>query len=140
MIEIVLEDEAWLRDLPDAQDLATACFKETSQVEPAVRGNIARLTEAGDWRAIVEGPIEPVIEDADFAKAAAALVPDGPLDAESWGAFTNAVKEATGAKGKKLFMPLRKALTGVEHGPEMGPLFALIGSAKARARFGGQRA
>lgn len=106
----------------------------------AVRGNISRINDATLWQAIVEGEIEPVIEDADFAEKAAALVPDEPLNDDSWGAFTNALKEETGAKGKKLFMPLRLALTGQPRGPEMGPLFALIGATKARARLRGDRA
>ncbi len=106
----------------------------------AVRGNLSRVTEAADWRVIVEEAIAPVIEDTDFCSAAAELVPDGPLTTESWGAFTTALKENTGAKGKKLFMPLRLALTGQAHGPDMGPLFMLIGPEKARARLNGQTA
>jgi glutamyl-tRNA synthetase len=50
------------------------------------------------------------------------------------------VKDATGAKGKALFLPLRQALTGQDHGPEMAPLFALIGADKARARLRGEAA
>ncbi len=105
----------------------------------AVKGNITRLKDAADWIEVVDGVVEPVIENADFANEAAALVPDA-LDAESWGAFTNAVKEKTGAKGKNLFMPLRLALTGRQRGPEMAALFPLIGSEKARARLSGKRA
>ncbi|WP_375203694.1 glutamate--tRNA ligase [Hyphococcus sp.] len=105
----------------------------------AVRGNITRLTDAAEWVNVVDGEVDPVIENADFASEAAALVPDN-LDAESWSAFTNAVKEKTGAKGKNLFMPLRLALTGRQRGPEMAALFPLIGSEKARARLSGKRA
>jgi glutamyl-tRNA synthetase len=106
----------------------------------AVRGNVARLEEAAAWRRVVEGPIAPVIEAPDFAAKAAALVPEGPLSEASWTPFVEAVKRETGAKGKALFRPLRLALTGVEHGPEMAPMFALIGAAKARARLKGERA
>lgn len=106
----------------------------------AVRGNVTRLEEAAEWRGIVEGEISPVIEDGAFAAAAAALVPDDPLTEESWSDFASAVREKTGARGKALFMPLRLALTGRRTGPEMGPLFALIGSKKARARLRGDRA
>jgi glutamyl-tRNA synthetase len=93
-----------------------------------------------DWFKVVEGPLTPVIEDQAFAAAAAALVPAGPLDGTSWGAFLAAVKEKTGAKGKALFRPLRLALTGQEHGPEMDRLFPLIGAEKARARLEGKAA
>ena len=104
----------------------------------AVRGNLTKLADAGRWAEIVGGPIDPVIEDKALTDAAAELVPDA-LDAESWGAFTGALKEKTGAKGKKLFMPLRLALTGESRGPEMAALFPLIGPEKARARLRGER-
>lgn len=106
----------------------------------AVKGNVTRLSDAAGWRHVVEGAIEPVIEDRTFTDKAAGLVPDEPLDAESWTSFTAAVKNATGAKGKALFMPLRLALTGKAHGPEMAALFPLIGAARARARLQGRRA
>lgn len=106
----------------------------------AVKGNIERLSDAADWRDVVDAAIEPVIEDKAFADAAARLVPDDPLTEESWGQFTETLKEKTGAKGKKLFMPLRLALTGKAHGPEMALMFPLIGAEKARARLRGERA
>lgn len=106
----------------------------------AARANVATLNDAADLWAMVAGPVEPVIEDAAFTSAAAALVPDGPLGAESWAAFTSAVKEKTGAKGKALYRPLRLALTGREHGPEMDKLFVLIGAEKAKKRLSGEAA
>lgn len=106
----------------------------------AVRPNLGFFADVTSWAAIVRGPITPKIESAEFAAAAAALVPDGALDAQSWSAFVEAVKAKTGAKGKALFMPLRQALTGLDHGPEMGPLFALIGREKAIARLRGEPA
>lgn len=112
----------------------------TKPLWEAARGNITRLKEAAEWRDVVEGEIDPVIEDDGFMNEAAALVPDDPLTTESWAAFTTALKEKTGAKGKKLFMPLRLALTGRANGPEMATLFSLIGAKKARARLSGKRA
>jgi len=106
----------------------------------AIRANIALLPEARQWAHIVEGPIEPFVADAAFGETAAELLPSGPYDASSWSAFTNAVKEKTGAKGKALFMPLRQALTGLDHGPEMAALFPLIGEEKARQRLRGRTA
>ena len=105
----------------------------------AVRGNIARVSDVAQWAQIVQGEIDPAIEDAPFTDQAAELVPDN-LDSESWSALTSALKEKTGAKGKKLFMPLRLALTGKPHGPEMATLFPLIGAEKARARLKGEKA
>jgi glutamyl-tRNA synthetase len=101
----------------------------------AVRANLTRLDDVVMWAKVVNGPMMPIIEDAAFATAAAQLLPSGPYDETTWSAFTEAVKAATGAKGKALFMPLRKALTGMEHGPEMGKLLPLIGREKAHARL-----
>lgn len=106
----------------------------------AVKGNVVRLADAADWKTVVEGAIDPVIEDASFAAKAAALVPNDPLTDKSWDEFVSAVKTATGAKGKALFHPLRVALTGREKGPEMAAIFPLIGAARARARLNGERA
>lgn len=104
----------------------------------AVRQNLAVFTEVQDWVRVVEGAIEPVRPDPGFAEAAASVLPEGPYGPQSWAAFVDAVKAKTGAKGKALFMPLRQALTGKEHGPEMAALFALIGPERARARLLGE--
>lgn len=106
----------------------------------AVRANLVLLPDVAAWVKVIAGPITPVIADAGFAEAALAVLPKGPYDASSWSAFVEAVKARTGAKGKGLFMPLRQALTAMDHGPEMAPLFALIGEEKARARLSGQAA
>jgi glutamyl-tRNA synthetase len=104
----------------------------------AVRANLTKLEDVAMWAQVVRGPMTPIIEDREFTTAAAALLPAEPLDQTSWQAFTDAVREATGAKGKALFMPLRKALTGKDFGPEMGRLLPLIGREKAHARLLGQ--
>jgi len=102
----------------------------------AVRGNLARLADAAQWADIVAGPIaNPDGLDAEFMAAALSCLPSEPWDHETWGAWTNKVKEATGRKGKELFMPLRVALTGLEHGPELKLLLPLIGEEKARLRL-----
>lgn len=106
----------------------------------AVKGNITRLNDAARWRDIIEGEIEPVIEDKALLDVAATLVPNDPLTEESWTVFTAELAARTGAKGRKLFMPLRLALTGAAHGPEMALVFPLIGAERARARLRGERA
>lgn len=103
-----------------------------------VRDNITKVADAADWWAIVSGDITPEIEDTDYVAEAAALLPDGPYDLETWGAFTGAVKEQTGRKGKQLFMPLRLALTGKPHGPDLKKLLVLIGPERAKARLQGK--
>jgi glutamyl-tRNA synthetase len=106
----------------------------------AVRANLARFKEAALWWRVVEGPIAPVIEDAEFLAKAAALLPPAPFAEESWGVWTKAMGAATGAKGKGLYHPLRLALTGLEHGPELKKLLVLIGPERAKARLLGQTA
>ena len=71
----------------------------------------------------------PVIaaEDRDFIAAARSALPLAPWDGATWKLWTEAVKTATGRKGKDLFMPLRRALTGLDHGPELAQLLPLIG-------------
>jgi len=106
----------------------------------AVRPNLERLADAKAWAALVEGPVTPVIEEADYAEAAAQHLPEGALTEASWGEWTNALKAATGRKGKQLFMPLRLMLTGEPRGPEMAVLLPLIGREKVLKRLKGERA
>ena len=82
--------------------------------------------------------MEPDIDDAAFCRQAAGLLPPEPWDESSWKQWTDAVKEATGARGRALFMPLRKALTGLDHGPELKALLPLIGAQRAGRRLLGQ--
>jgi len=103
----------------------------------AVRPNLGKLADACDWALVVEGPVHPVREDPDFLAEAAALLPPEPWDTATWGAWTGALKEATGRKGKALFMPLRLALTGLDHGPELKLLLPMIGREKVKARLCG---
>ena len=100
----------------------------------ATRENITTLEDLAAWWAMFRDGAEPVIdeEDRDFVAQALELLPEGPHDAESWGKWTAAVREATGRKGKALFMPLRKALTGQSNGPDMARLLPLLQVIRAR--------
>ncbi len=106
----------------------------------AVRGNLRVLSDAADWVRVRQGPLQPVIEDADFCAAAAAALPPAPLDAESWRGWTKGLQAASGRKGRALFHPLRLALTAREQGPEMAALLPLIGRERAERRLRGQTA
>ena len=101
----------------------------------AIRPNIETLKDAKEWWRVAKGPVTPIIEDKDFAHAAAELLPAAPWNDNTWQEWTSAVKEQTGRKGKQLFMPLRQMLTGMEHGPEMKLLLLLIGEEKAKERL-----
>ena len=105
-----------------------------------IKPNLTTIDDAQEWSDLLTKPITPSIADAGFTNEAAALLPTGEWNEGSWDIFVNAVKEKTGRKGKELFMPLRLALTGMEHGPEMKTVFALLGRARAEQRLKGEAA
>jgi glutamyl-tRNA synthetase len=92
------------------------------------RANITTRAELADWWALLRDGAEPVVADEDraFVAEAFALLPDPPYGPETWSDWTQAVKDATGRKGRALFMPLRKAVTGRERGPEMADVLRLM--------------
>lgn len=105
-----------------------------------VKPNLAHLADAKTYWAMVAGPVTPVIEDAALAAKAAGLLPPEPWDEGTWPVWTKAVGTAAGVKGRALFHPLRLALTGAEHGPELKKLLPLIGRKRALARLKGETA
>ncbi|MGL4635729.1 MAG: glutamate--tRNA ligase [Beijerinckiaceae bacterium] len=105
-----------------------------------VRGNISTLKDMTDWQALVLGEAKGEITEPDFIASAIEALPQGDFSTETWGQWTDALKAATGRKGKPLFMPLRQALTGMDHGPELKGLLPLMGRAKVLARLRGQSA
>jgi len=116
---------------------------EGSTAEPfwaAVRGNLARLEEAGNWWRVVHGEIEPLLEDGAFLDQAATCLPPEPWGEATWAAWTAALKTLSGRKGRALFHPLRLALTGREAGPELAALLPLIGRVKALGRLSARAA
>lgn len=102
-----------------------------------VRPNLEKLSDVKDWWSVAKGPVTPIIEDQDFITHASELLPPAPWDEDTWMQWANAVKEATGRKGKQLFMPLRQAVTGMDHGPELAQLMLLIGPEKMKERLKG---
>jgi len=102
-----------------------------------VRANLQKFDDVAEMARLVRGPVTPVIEDAAFAATAARLLPE-TIDGAAWSAWTEAVKAETGAKGGALFKPLRLALTGQTHGPEMAALIPLIGRDRILARLRGE--
>jgi glutamyl-tRNA synthetase len=113
-------------------------------IDPAVwdiaRANVEKIEDVAQWQSVVKGPLTPAITDAGFAAKAAELLPPEPWNAETWTTWTSAVRNATGRKGKDLFMPLRQALTASDHGPELKLLLPLIGRARALKRLKGETA
>lgn len=125
-----------LHAMPYATMLARLPAGVTEALWLAVRGNLASLDDLKTWIAVVQGPIAPEIEDADFLAGAATSLPPEPWDEMTWKAWTAGL----GRKGRALFHPLRLALTGRDKGPEMARLLPLIGRSKAAARLRGEAA
>lgn len=104
----------------------------------AIRPNLETVAGAAEWWRIVTGPIDapaPAEEDRDFLVFAHAVLSESDFDAAIWRSLTDRLKTQTGRKGKTLFLPLRRALTGLDHGPDMGQLLPLIGKDEALARL-----
>lgn len=106
-------------DVPD--DLAQEFWE-------MARENIETRADLAKWWTLCRDGAEPLVadEDREFVDQAMALLPEGTWTQESWSAWTAAVKQATGRKGGALFRPLRRALTGLDRGPEMGRFMALL--------------
>lgn len=131
------EVAAWLDPaLPAGLDPATR-----AEFAAAVRANVVLPHDAALWSDVVYGEPPPpdaaaqaVLHEAGgafFAAAAAA----SERHARDWPALVAAVKAATGRKGPALFKPLRCALTGLDHGPELAPLLRLMPEGKAHERL-----
>ena len=123
----------YLHGLPfDAVKDAIAALGVPADLAPrfweVARGNITTMADLAPWWALFRDGATPTVPDEDraFVAQALALLPAMPYDETTWGSWTNAVKEATGRKGKALFMPLRLVLTGQEHGPEMAQVMPLL--------------
>ncbi len=132
-----------LHDMP--YETAAARLAEMGAPEGAgfwdgVKGNLNLFDDVRDILHLIKGPVTPVIEadDADYIAAALDALPQGTLSETSWSEWTQSLKESTDRKGRALFMPLRQALTGQAHGPEMQHLLPLIGYDKAVARLQGK--
>ena len=113
----------------DAAPRLSALGLEGEAMWMLLRENLTRFPDIVEWSRLVTGPIAPVVapEDQDFLALAKALLPPEPWDDTTWGQWTDALKTATGRKGKALFMPLRMALTGRHDGPELKSLLVLLG-------------
>ncbi|HET6239394.1 MAG TPA: glutamate--tRNA ligase [Acetobacteraceae bacterium] len=103
----------------------------------AVRGNLDLLSEARGWWDVVAGTIvpPPIEGEGAFLHEAIESLPPEPWNGEVWRVWTDALKQVTGRKGRALFMPLRLALTGEDHGPELRELLPLIGRVRAEQRL-----
>ena len=106
-----------------------------------VRHNVLLPADAAPWRAVVRGDLAPlgaeerrVVDSAGpaFFSEAALAYEDSKGDFK---VLTQQVKERTGRKGPDLFMPLRVALTGQAHGPELAQFLKLMSPETVRQRL-----
>ena len=102
-----------------------------------IRPNLSILAGAADWWQVITGPVDAPAapEDADFLATASAVAADLDWSVDPWRTLTAALKATTGRSGKSLFLPLRRALTGLDHGPDMAALLPLIGRAETLRRL-----
>ncbi len=120
-----------------AQPRLAALGLDSEPLWLALRGNLAVFPDISDLATLVTGPVTPVIadEDRDYLATARELLPAEPWDETTWSKWTEALKRATGRKGRALFHPLRLALTGREQGPELRSLLPLLGRTASLARL-----
>jgi glutamyl-tRNA synthetase len=105
----------------------------------SVRTNIEKLEDAKEWANVVNNPVKVTLdgEDKEYVANAADLLPPAPWNENTFNDWIGKVKENTDRKGKTLFMPLRQALTGMDHGPELPVLLPLLGPEKTKQRLQG---
>ncbi|MBX5459594.1 MAG: glutamate--tRNA ligase [Steroidobacteraceae bacterium] len=128
---------AWLAPAipPGVEEQAARAFVE------AVRPNVLLPEDASAWAQIVFGDLPPLAEQDEqvvrsagpgyFSAAASAAAANG----NDLQAIVGAVRAATGKTGAALYKPLRLALTGRPHGPELAPLLKAMPPGKARERL-----
>ena len=109
---------------------------EAESLWSIVRGNCERVADARRWYDSINDQPSPKLtdDDAAFVRTAFDVLPPGEFDQGTWDGWVTDVKRETGRKGKALFMPLRLALTGLDHGPELRDLLPLIGRERTVAR------
>lgn len=103
----------------------------------AIRPNLRAVSEAADWWDILHGHVEAAAPAEDRAFLAAAAEAAGAIEwgDSPWAQLVASLKAGSGRSGKALFLPLRRALTGRDSGPEMAALLPLIGRDEAVARL-----
>ncbi|NML08218.1 glutamate--tRNA ligase [Sphingomonas sp. G-3-2-10] len=103
----------------------------------AIRPNLSTVADAVSWWSVVEGPVDAQVAEEDRGFLAEAAEAAARLDwsADAWAQLTGALKESSGRRGKALFLPLRQALTGRDHGPDMAALLPLIGRERTIQRL-----
>ena len=129
-------NEKLLRQLPFAAVASKLDFTDES-FWLSIRPNIKTLSEVRDWWDIIHGTVDAKTDaaDSEFIRSTIDKLPAAPWDETTYDTWLAAIKPATDRKGKTLFMPLRLALTGLEHGPELKKILPLLGRDKVIERL-----
>ena len=136
-IELEKLNEKLLHKLP---------FKEVNSLIPfadekfweSVKANLKNISEAKMWWDILHGEVSATdlsAQDRDFLQQTLTILPLEPWNESTWDEWLSAIKPTTERKGKELFMPIRRALTGLDHGPEFKKLLPLLGYARTVKRL-----
>jgi nondiscriminating glutamyl-tRNA synthetase len=130
-----------LERMSAAEVRAWLAADDSMQFIELVRHNVVLPADAIPWRAVVRGELAPLgaeeqrliaVAGPEFFAAAALAYEQSNADLK---VLTTILKERTGRKGADLFMPLRAALTGQLHGPELAQLLKLMSPEIARRRL-----
>ena len=102
------------------------------------KNNIDFFAEIKNWVDIIksENNFMKDTMDAKLINAAIESLPEDPYNEDYWEVWTSKIKNLTGLKGKDLFMPLRKILTGMNNGPELKYLLPLLNKKVILKKFG----
>lgn len=104
----------------------------------AIRSSLKTLDEAAQWVELIHTPPQAQLPEDDraFVHSTIPHLPPEPWGEATYDTWIAAVKPTTERKGKALFMPIRLALTGMEHGPELKVLLPLLGRERVLERLG----
>ena len=126
-----IEDKRqWLKDLMEllkerisfimeVKEEAELFFKEEVEIEDDEAMAIAKVEHMSELIAAFESELAEIDEiDEEFGKT-----------------IFKKIQKATGHKGKNLFMPIRVAINGETHGPDMGLTLKVLGKDKVLKRL-----
>lgn len=106
----------------------------------SVRSNISNLKDVKDWYSVCCTKITSTKDDMEYRLIASKLLPEGDFTNDTWDMWMSAIKAETGRSGKDLFMPIRRALTNMEHGPELKRVLVILGRDRVYKRLVGLEA
>lgn len=106
----------------------------------SIRSNISNIRDVKDWYSVCCTKIAPTKDDMDYRLIASDLLPEGEFANDTWEKWMTAVKAKTGRSGKELFMPIRRALTNMDHGPELRRVLVILGRDRVYKRLIGLEA